>query len=77
MSNDKRARVNAITPLFADGCVWIPDKRWAREVMEECAEFPVGEHDDFVDCVEMGLSRFRRGGFISLTDDEPDDNSPS
>ena len=75
VSNDKRARVNAITPVFADGCVWAPDTRWAREVMEECAEFPVGEHDDFVDCVEMGLSRFRRGGFISLSDDEPEDNA--
>jgi predicted phage terminase large subunit-like protein len=75
ISRDKYARVNSITPLFHDGCVWAPDTRWAREVIEECAEFPVGEHDDYVDCVEMGLSRFRRGGFISLSDDEREDNA--
>lgn len=72
VSNDKRARVNAVTPLFADGCVWAPDTRWAREVIEECAEFPNGEHDDYVDCVEMGLSRFRRGGFLRLDTDYED-----
>lgn len=75
MSNDKYARVNAITPIFTDGCVWAPDTRWAREVMEQCAEFPNGEHDDLVDNVEMALSRYRRGGFIRLSDDERDDDN--
>jgi len=74
VSNDKRARVNAIAPMFADGAVWAPDKRWAMEVIEECASFPHGENDDFVDCVEIAVSRFRRGGFISLSNDERRDN---
>lgn len=74
VSNDKRARVNAVAPVFYDAAVWAPDTRWAREVIEECASFPNGEHDDYVDCVEMGVSRFRRGGFISLKNDEADDN---
>ena len=47
----------------------------AREVMEECAAFPNGENDDLVDCVEMGLARYRRGGFIRLSDDERDDDN--
>lgn len=74
VSNDKRARVNAVAPILKDGLVWVPDMRWAREVMDECAEFPNGEHDDMVDCVEMALSRFRRGGFISLSDDADDND---
>lgn len=73
VSNDKRARLNAIAPVFQDGCVWAPDKRWAREVIELCAEFPGGEFDDPVDCTEMAIARFRRGNFVRLSTDEGGD----
>lgn len=73
ISNDKRARVNSVAPLLFDGAVWAPDLRWAHEVINECAEFPNGEHDDYVDCVVMALMRFRRGGFVSLSDDRKED----
>ena len=46
---DKIARVNAITDLFASGSIWYPPTRWAEEVIEECASFPCGDHDDLVD----------------------------
>lgn len=74
VSNDKRARVTAVAPIFQDGAVWAPDTRWAREVIELCAEFPNGEFDDPVDCAEMAVARFRRGNFIVLSDDAKDDN---
>ena len=70
VSNDKVSRVNAIADLFASGIVWAPDRRWAKEVIEECAAFPVGEHDDYVDTVAQSLLRFRQGGFITLDSDE-------
>jgi phage terminase large subunit-like protein len=73
VSNDKRARVNAVAPVLFDGAVWAPDLRWAHELINECAEFPNGEHDDYVDCVTMALMRFRRGGFVSLSDDRRED----
>lgn len=71
--NDKIARLNAISDLFASGKVWAPDTRWAKEVIEEVAAFPVGEHDDYVDTVTQALLRYRQGGFISLDSDERDD----
>ena len=71
--NDKVVRLNAIADLFASGMVWAPDTRWAREVIEEVASFPVGEHDDFVDTTSQALMRFRQGGFISLDSDEKDE----
>lgn len=71
--SDKIARVNAISDLFASGLVWCPDTRWADEVMEECASFPNGEHDDLVDSTSQALLRFRQGGFIRLHSDEPDE----
>jgi predicted phage terminase large subunit-like protein len=73
--NDKISRVNSISDLFASGIVWAPtDRRWAQEVITECAEFPVGVHDDMVDSVSQALIRFRKGGFIKLPSDERDDD---
>jgi predicted phage terminase large subunit-like protein len=71
--NDKIARVNAISDLFASGYVWCPDTRWAEELMEECASFPNGEHDDLVDSTSQALLRFRQGGFLRLHSDEPEE----
>lgn len=72
--NDKIVRLNAVADLFTSGKVWAPDTRWAREVVEEVASFPVGEHDDYVDTVSQALLRYRQGGFISLDSDEKEDS---
>ena len=71
--NDKFTRVNAIAPIFESGLVWCPDTTWAEEVVEECAAFPAGEHDDYVDTVTQALRRFREGGFIAHPEDYQDD----
>ena len=71
--NDKVARVNAVADLFASGTVWCPAKRWAEEVIEQFASFPVGDHDDLVDSSTQALLRYRQGGFISLSHDEPEE----
>jgi predicted phage terminase large subunit-like protein len=71
--NDKMVRLNAVSDLFASGMVWAPDTRWAREVIEEVAAFPVGENDDYVDTTSQALLRYRQGGFISLDSDERED----
>jgi predicted phage terminase large subunit-like protein len=73
--NDKMVRLNAVADLFSAGKVWAPDTRWAREVIEEMAAFPVGEHDDFVDTCTQALLRYRQGGFIPLDSDEKEDRS--
>lgn len=72
-STDKTARLNAIADFFFSGKVWAPDTRWAREVIEELAAFPVGEHDDYVDTISQALLRYRQGGFISLPSDYEDE----
>ena len=71
--NDKMVRMNAVADLFSSGKVWAPDTRWARDVIEEMASFPVGEHDDFVDTTTQALLRYRQGGFIALDTDEKED----
>jgi predicted phage terminase large subunit-like protein len=71
---DKIARVNAVSALFEGGVVYAPDRRWAKEVIEECNDFPSGTNDDLVDSTTLALLRFRQGGFIRLPTDEPEDN---
>ena len=71
--NDKIARVNAVSDLFASGLVWVPNTSWAEEVIEEFAAFPVGEHDDLVDSSTQALLRFRQGGFVRVPSDEDEE----
>ena len=71
--NDKVVRVNAVSDLFSSGKVWAPRKRWADEVIEEIAGFPYSDNDDLTDSTTQALIRFRKGGFIRLQTDEPEE----
>jgi len=73
---DKHSRVNAVAPLFESGMIWAPDEEFAEEVVEECASFPYGDHDDLVDSTTQAIMRFRQGGFVSLPDDYKEDPLP-
>ena len=72
-SGDKLARLNSVTDIVSSGLVWVPETRWAEEVVEEIAGFPFMSHDDLVDSTVMALMRFRQGGFIRLPSDEPEE----
>jgi predicted phage terminase large subunit-like protein len=67
--NDKHVRVNSCAPLFEAGLIWAPDEQYAEEVIEECASFPYGDHDDLVDSMTMAIMRFRQGGFLPHPED--------
>ena len=71
---DKFSRMNACAPVFESGMVWCPDTRWAEEVIEECASFPNGEHDDLADSMTQAILRFRQGSFIRTRSDYEDDD---
>jgi predicted phage terminase large subunit-like protein len=73
---DKLSRVNSVSDIFASGIVWYPPERWAEEVVEQCASFPNGQHDDLVDCTTLALMRFRQGGFIRLPSDYEETEAP-
>ena len=71
--NDKHSRINAVAPLFESGQIWAPEAAFAEEVIEECAAFPFGDHDDLVDSMTQALMRFRQGGFIEHPEDYKDE----
>jgi predicted phage terminase large subunit-like protein len=72
-SGDKLARLNSVADIVMSGLVWVPQTRWAEELVEEVAGFPFMSHDDLVDSTVMALMRFRQGGFIRLPSDEPEE----
>jgi len=72
-SGDKLARLNSVADIVQSGLCWVPQTRWAEEVVEEIAGFPFMSNDDLVDSTVMALMRFRQGGFIRLPTDEQDE----
>jgi len=71
---DKFTRMHACAPVFESGMVWAPDTQFADEVIEECAAFPNGEHDDLADSMTQAILRFRQGGFITTSSDYDEDD---
>jgi len=75
--NDKHTRVNSVAPLFESGNIWAPlSKQFAQEVIEECAAFPYGDHDDLVDSTTQAVMRFRQGGLLEHPEDYEDEKRP-
>lgn len=56
--DSKEGRVHAVLPFIEAGNVHIPDRSiapWIDEFLRECAKFPGGRHDDFVDAMSQAL----------------------
>ena len=72
--NDKHVRVNSVSPLFEAGKIWAPlHEHFAQEVVEECAAFPNGDYDDYVDSTTQALMRIRQGGLVRHPEDYKDE----
>ena len=75
--NDKFTRVNACAPVFESGNVYYPKgEKFATDVIEECAAFPHGEYDDYVDSMTQAVLRYRQGSFVSTYRDYVDEDRP-
>jgi len=71
-SGGKTARLNSVADIIRSGLVWVPETRWAEEVVEEIAGFPFMSNDGHVVATAIALMRFRNGGFFRLPSDVPD-----
>jgi len=52
---DKVARVNASTPILESGRVYLPDKPFAKDLINEAISFPNATYDDQVDAMVMAI----------------------
>lgn len=68
---DKMARVIRVQPEFSGGYVYAPaSKDWAQMVINECAIFPRGRHDDLVDSTTQALYWLRTNGFLERREEQ-------
>lgn len=54
---DKVTRVNAIAPFVEAGRVVLIDGSYIDKFTGQCAAFPLGAHDDMVDCLVQAINR--------------------
>jgi predicted phage terminase large subunit-like protein len=68
---DKEAKAHASSNMFYNSRIYAPlDKRWAKDVMAECAAFPRGANDDYVDTVTQAVL-WVRDNILVIAKDEP------
>lgn len=72
--SSKTVRAHAATVLFEQGVVYYPDRRWAEDLIDDCAVFPNGAHDDTVDSVVHALNFIRRMFLAEAPSDEQDED---
>lgn len=61
VTGDKQARVRAVAPMVEAGNVWLPERAgFALALVDECAAFPNGAHDDMVDAMSQALARIAK-----------------
>lgn len=61
VKGSKQVRFRAQTPLIEAGNVHVPLNSVGESVVNECAMFPNGTHDDQVDALSQGLKRLSGG----------------
>lgn len=66
---DKVTRVHTCQPLFENGTIFAPDRKYADTVIGQFEMFPKGKHDDLVDSVTMALNYMRKIGLALLSDE--------
>lgn len=67
---DKVARAHVAALALEKGCMfYLPGKPWSKMVLDECADFPAGAHDDLVDCVLMALMWLRRSEGVQFQEE--------
>jgi predicted phage terminase large subunit-like protein len=75
----KESRASAITPLIEAGNVYLPHPafaNWVGGFIEECAHFPNGRHDDWVDAMTQALNRLSARPLVEVPVQEDDEEEP-
>jgi predicted phage terminase large subunit-like protein len=63
-SQDKTARLYSVQHLFAEGCVYAPNRPWVERIITQVAMFPKARNDEYADLTSMGLRKLREMGLL-------------
>jgi predicted phage terminase large subunit-like protein len=72
--DSKFVKAHAASLVLERGCVWYVKRNWADEVINQCAEFPTGDHDDLVDSCTMAMLWLRKRWNADYLDEEDDND---
>jgi len=72
---DKISRAHAATSALAAGLVYIPNRKWAHQIIDQCSRFPYGEPPsaDITDTVSQAVVYLNRRWWVTHPDDVEDD----
>lgn len=70
---DLIARAHEASLMLEKGCIFYAPRSWAFKVIEHCAKFPNGDHDDIASTVCIALQFLRKYYDLSLPDDESEE----
>ncbi len=71
----KVARARAVSPIIQSGQAFLPrGVKFSEELVEECAGFPLGKHDDQVDAMSQALKHLVGFQGVPTSDLTPSDN---
>ncbi len=70
----KLPRAHAIAVILEQGSVWYVPGAKTDALLDQCAAFPYGTHDDGVDTVTMALAYFRDRHIFQTHEDELDES---
>ena len=73
VTDSKLVRAHAAALTLDQGCIFYPEKKWAKALIKTCAEFPTGEFDDLVDTVTMLCLWLRKMGNLDYAGEEDDE----
>jgi predicted phage terminase large subunit-like protein len=75
VSDSKFVRAHAASLILERGCVFFVKRKWAEEVIQQCANFPADEHDDMVDTVTQALLWLRKRWSADFLDEDDDNDN--
>ena len=81
---DKRARARRVSALISTGRVWVLANPphfetlvpFAEDFVSQCALFPNGESNDYVDSMSQALQRLQDSGWVALPGEDEDSGAP-
>lgn len=81
-TQDKVARLTTVLPLIEAGLVFVPESQadpgqpvtWARPMIKQLTVFPNAAHDEYADCLSMGLKHLKDSRFLSVDVAEDEDD---
>lgn len=74
VKGDKVSRAHMAAVVLEQGCIYYLPRSWSFSIISECAAFPNGKNDDYVDTCVMAFQYMRKYHDLAFEHEEEDEN---